>query len=116
MGPRVSLYEVEKRKFLTLPGLQLRRLGCPVRSQWLYRLSYPGSSLYARKFCNSNGIRFKNRHLSDCTNMGLERDYAVVKDQFATPEHVNKVVSIIAVIMLPQRILIRKRTGIIRGF
>jgi hypothetical protein len=27
--------------FLTLPGLELRALGCPVRSQSLYRLRYP---------------------------------------------------------------------------
>jgi hypothetical protein len=33
------------RKFLTLPGLELRPLGRPARSQSLYRLHYPGSSL-----------------------------------------------------------------------
>jgi hypothetical protein len=31
------------RKFLTLPGIELRPLGQPVRCQLLYRLSYPGS-------------------------------------------------------------------------
>jgi hypothetical protein len=42
-GPRASLEDVEKRQFLTLPGLELRPLGRPARSQALYRLSYPGS-------------------------------------------------------------------------
>jgi hypothetical protein len=38
VGPRASLDNVEKRKFLTLPGLELRP-----RSRSLYRLRYPGS-------------------------------------------------------------------------
>jgi hypothetical protein len=33
--------DVEKRKFLTLPGLELRPLGHPARSQSVYRLRYP---------------------------------------------------------------------------
>jgi hypothetical protein len=42
MDPRAGLDEVEKRKFLTLPGLELRTL-CPLaRIQSLYRLRYPG--------------------------------------------------------------------------
>jgi hypothetical protein len=40
MGPTVGLDDVDKRKFLTLPGLELRPLGRPVRSQSLYRLRY----------------------------------------------------------------------------
>jgi hypothetical protein len=43
VGPRVGLNVVEKRKFLTLPGLELRPLGRSARSQSLYRLRYPGS-------------------------------------------------------------------------
>jgi hypothetical protein len=31
VGPRAGLDDVEKRKFLTLPGLELRPLGRPVR-------------------------------------------------------------------------------------
>jgi hypothetical protein len=38
-----GLDDVEKRKFLTLPGLELRLLGRPARSQSLYRVSYPVS-------------------------------------------------------------------------
>jgi hypothetical protein len=34
--------DVEKRKFLILPGLELRPLGRPARSQSLYRLRYSG--------------------------------------------------------------------------
>jgi hypothetical protein len=37
-----SLDNVEKRKFLILPGLELRPLSRPTRSQALYRLRYPG--------------------------------------------------------------------------
>jgi hypothetical protein len=42
---RAGLDDVEKRKFLTLPGFELRPLGLPVHSQSLYRLRYPGSHL-----------------------------------------------------------------------
>jgi hypothetical protein len=37
---RAGLDDVEKRKFFTLPELELRRLGRPARSQSLYRLHY----------------------------------------------------------------------------
>jgi hypothetical protein len=48
VNPRAGLDDVEKRKFLPLPGLALRPLGRPARSQLVYRMSYPGSktSLY----------------------------------------------------------------------
>jgi hypothetical protein len=48
VGPSVVLNDVEKRKFLDLPGLELRPLGCPALSQLLYRLSYPGSTFPIR--------------------------------------------------------------------
>jgi hypothetical protein len=48
VGLRVGVDEVEKRKFLTLPGLEFRTLGRPARSQSLYRLRYPG---YRFKIC-----------------------------------------------------------------
>jgi hypothetical protein len=41
VGPRAGPDDVEKRKFLTMPGLELRPLGRPARSQSLYRLRYP---------------------------------------------------------------------------
>jgi hypothetical protein len=40
VGPRPGLNDVEKRKFLTLPGLELRPLSPPARSQSLYRLRF----------------------------------------------------------------------------
>jgi hypothetical protein len=43
VGPRAGLDDVDKRKFLTLPGLELQPLRHPVRSQSLYLLRYPGS-------------------------------------------------------------------------
>jgi hypothetical protein len=38
VSPRAGLEDMEKRKFLTLLGLELRFLGRPARSQSLYRL------------------------------------------------------------------------------
>jgi hypothetical protein len=46
VDPRAGLGDLEKRKFLTVPGLELRDLGRPARSQSLYRLRYPGSNNY----------------------------------------------------------------------
>jgi hypothetical protein len=45
VDPRAGLDDVERRKFLTLHGLELRPLCHPARSQSLYRLRYPGSKL-----------------------------------------------------------------------
>jgi hypothetical protein len=49
VDPRAGLDDMEKRKFLILPGLELRPLGRPARSQSLYRLRYTGS-------CSYNGV------------------------------------------------------------
>jgi hypothetical protein len=43
VDPRAGLDDVEKRKFLAVPGLELHPLSRPGRSQSLYRLRYPGS-------------------------------------------------------------------------
>jgi hypothetical protein len=40
---RAVLDDVEKRKFLALPELELLPVGGPARRQALYRLRYPGS-------------------------------------------------------------------------
>jgi hypothetical protein len=45
VAPRVGLEDMEKRIFLTLPGLELRTLCRPARNQSLYRLRYPGSQI-----------------------------------------------------------------------
>jgi hypothetical protein len=50
VGPRVGLDDVEKRKFLTLLGLELGPLGRPVRSQSQYRLRYPELNTYISLF------------------------------------------------------------------
>jgi hypothetical protein len=41
VDPRTGLDDVEKRKFLTVPGLELRLLCHPARTQSLYWLRYP---------------------------------------------------------------------------
>jgi hypothetical protein len=55
VDPRAGVDGFEKRKLLPPPGLELRPLGRPARSQLLYRLLYPGSSciyiLSNEKFC-----------------------------------------------------------------
>jgi hypothetical protein len=43
VNPTAGLDDVEKKKFLTVPGLELRPLGRPARIQSLYRLRYPDS-------------------------------------------------------------------------
>jgi hypothetical protein len=45
VGPRTGLDDVEKGKFLTVMGLELRPR-CPTCSQSLYRMCYPGSSCF----------------------------------------------------------------------
>jgi hypothetical protein len=46
-----------RRKLLTLPGLEIRFLGLPARSQSLYRLRYPGFPLnYLRKNNLKNAV------------------------------------------------------------
>jgi hypothetical protein len=52
VGPRAALDDVEKRKFLALPGLELRPLGRPARNQSLYRVRYLGTSLLCNNFFN----------------------------------------------------------------
>jgi hypothetical protein len=43
VDPRAMWTTWRREKFLTLPGIEFRPLGCPARSQSLYRLRYPGS-------------------------------------------------------------------------
>jgi hypothetical protein len=44
VDPRAGLDDVEKRRFLTVPGLELRPLGRPSRSRSLNRLRSAGSA------------------------------------------------------------------------
>jgi hypothetical protein len=62
VGPRAGLNDIEERKFLTLPGLELRPLGRPARSQLLYWLRYPGFCLddvEKRKFLTLPGLEIR---------------------------------------------------------
>jgi hypothetical protein len=43
VGLRTGLDAVERRKILPLPGLEVRLVGRPARSQSLYRIHHPGS-------------------------------------------------------------------------
>jgi hypothetical protein len=45
VDPTAGMGDVEKRKFLTLPGLELQPFGCRARGQSLYRLNYCGSKI-----------------------------------------------------------------------
>jgi hypothetical protein len=49
VGPRAGLDDVKKKKFLILPGLELRPLDHTACSQSLYRLSYPGAVLFTER-------------------------------------------------------------------
>jgi hypothetical protein len=65
VGPRAGLDVVEKRKFLTLPGLEIRPLGRPARSQSLYRLRYPGSKDWFRHSKINRGDSQRHRQHGD---------------------------------------------------
>jgi hypothetical protein len=56
--PRTGLDDIQKLKFLTLPGLKLRPFSHPSRSHSLYLLRYRGSLLLAKMFISlSNSQR-----------------------------------------------------------
>jgi hypothetical protein len=59
VSSRAGLDAVEKRKFLPLPGLELRPLGRPACSQPLYPLRYPGSFHIDRSSNGGNTKEFK---------------------------------------------------------
>jgi hypothetical protein len=58
VDPRVGLNDDEKRKFLAQPGLELRPLGRPARSQSLYRLRYPGSRIIIIIIRSGNAVDY----------------------------------------------------------
>jgi hypothetical protein len=65
MGPRAGLDDVEKIKFLILPGLELGPLSRTARSQSLYRLRYPGSRNVWRRI---QIMKFLIMHSSSSSN------------------------------------------------
>jgi hypothetical protein len=48
VSPRAGLDAIEKRKFLTPPGLEFQPLGRPALSQSLYGLRYPCYCIFRR--------------------------------------------------------------------
>jgi hypothetical protein len=72
VDPRAGLDDVEERKFLTLPGLELLPLGRPARSQSLYRLRYPGSRKKTKKEKKKIGDDHDGVNL-DCSFMIMSR-------------------------------------------
>jgi hypothetical protein len=53
VGPRVGLEDVEKGKFLTLPGLKPKPLGHPADIHFQYQLHYSSSYLNINNtFCH----------------------------------------------------------------
>jgi hypothetical protein len=66
VDPRAGLDDLEKRKFLTLLGLELRPLGHPAHSQLLYRLHHPGKIKAVHSFNMSvNFHQTTWRHILD---------------------------------------------------
>jgi hypothetical protein len=53
VDPIAGVNDVEKRKYLTLKGLERRPLGRPARSPSLNRLRYPGSFVSTHIFGKS---------------------------------------------------------------
>jgi hypothetical protein len=68
VNPRAGLDDVEKRKFLTLPGLELRPLGLPACSQLQYGQRYPDPSKVALKYKKLR--REINGKCNDVSNAG----------------------------------------------
>jgi hypothetical protein len=78
VDPRAGLHDVEKRKFLTLPELELRPLSRPARSQSLNRMRYPGSTSRLRT-CSPRSSRHIKEEIQvdkycDATKTGSSPD------------------------------------------
>jgi hypothetical protein len=68
VDPRVGLDDVEKWKFLTPPGLELRPLSRPASSQSLYRVRYRGSPIVLGKMINIHKI-LSNENRPNCVHV-----------------------------------------------
>jgi hypothetical protein len=66
VGLRAGLDDVEKSKFLILPGLEPRLLGRPARSRSLCRLRYPQNAVWSvesqQTFCLAELLTFNGLH------------------------------------------------------
>jgi hypothetical protein len=67
MDPRAGLDDVEKNKFLTLPGRELRPLGCAACSQTI-PTRYPGSP-----FMFNSQLNLRNRFSVSRSNSGSQK-------------------------------------------
>jgi hypothetical protein len=91
MAPRAFMVDVEKRKILLLPGLELLSLGCPTRSQSLYWLSYPGKQVAALLYAGFLLVLFlKTEEESGMffRNVGWLH-YTMLYPQDKTPRHLK---------------------------
>jgi hypothetical protein len=92
VDPRADLDDVEKRKFLVLPGLELQPLGRSARSQSLYRLRYPGS-IHVEKLllitCSGKNALSK-WHFGRTLITNLVRSCRTTKSIFLNPTKVFK--------------------------
>jgi hypothetical protein len=98
VDPRAGLDDVEKRKSLTLPGLELLSLGRPARSQSLYRLRYSDSPiqrckcipfLYVRSMSDLSFIsafRSAKRSLSSNRNNSCHESCRFLSDWNCVPD------------------------------
>jgi hypothetical protein len=70
VGPRAGLDNVEKRKFLTIPGLEIRPLGHAARSQWSGCIAPPflNSAISGGKWSASHPGRFAPEEISPNTH------------------------------------------------
>jgi hypothetical protein len=82
VDPTAGLANVEKRKFLTLPGLKLRPLGRPARSQSLYRLCYPTKHTNFRILSSFGyNISFPGPGYSNTENRGLIEGLSLIHQE-----------------------------------
>jgi hypothetical protein len=75
VDPRVGLDDVQKRKFSTLPGLELQLLGRPARSQSLYRLHYP-SSPFEKAILKIFQRHIEERYLLNASQFGSRAQHS----------------------------------------
>jgi hypothetical protein len=81
VDPKTGLDDMEKWKFLTLPGLKLQPLGPPVGNQPLYRLRYHGSCavselIYDRQSVGQS-VLVSGAHLGPVTNFSFSLKFLI---------------------------------------
>jgi hypothetical protein len=84
VDPRAVMNDMEKWKFLTLPGLELRSFCHLARRQSLYQLRYRDSNDYSRTNNNNNNNNNSN-NLFKCRQYMSKKCWNV--SLYATPMH-----------------------------